>query len=46
MQSIFHMGESDEKASVVQLFSKRLLDGLCRGEKFEESCDAESEGAC
>ena len=22
------------------------LDELCRGEKFEQSCDAESEGAC
>ena len=22
------------------------LDGLCRGEKFEQSCDAESEGSC
>ena len=22
------------------------LDDLCRGEKFEQSCDAESEGAC
>ena len=22
------------------------LDDSCRGEKFEQSCDAESEGAC
>ena len=22
------------------------LDELCQGEKFEQSCDAESEGAC